>query len=168
MSILPNILSLSRFPLALLLFIQNPYIRCSAIVCALISDVLDGFLARKLKCTSKIGTLLDPLTDKFFVIIALAIFFAENSITAWELGSFLCRDVSLILFSLFLFCVHGWDRYTISAFYCGKIVTALQFLTLFALSAGYEVPGAIFMLMGFVGCLSFVELLLRYRSHSIA
>lgn len=34
----------------------------------MVTDVLDGFLVRRLGQTSKLGVLLDPLTDKLFVV----------------------------------------------------------------------------------------------------
>jgi CDP-diacylglycerol--glycerol-3-phosphate 3-phosphatidyltransferase len=65
---IPNILTLTRLPLSVLLFasIALEYWLCGLIVFALASltDWLDGFLARLLKQQSAIGRNLDPLIDK--------------------------------------------------------------------------------------------------------
>ncbi|MDB6081017.1 MAG: pgsA3 [Chlamydiia bacterium] len=160
--LLPNCLSFLRLPLAALLFIPDPYIRCGAIIAAQITDILDGFLARRLQVSSRFGTLLDPITDKLFVITALIIFFIEKKMAVTELTSFLCRDFSLLLFSGFLVCVGGWNRFVSRAFYCGKIVTSLQFLALLAMSVNIEVPALFFGIMGSIGLLSFIELVTIY------
>src|SRR5581483_3817455 len=121
---LPNILSFLRIPLALFLFVENPILRFTCIVLACVSDVLDGFLARKAQKVSTLGTFLDPITDKFFVFTALYIFSIEQRISSLEVLCFLCRDLSLIFFSTFLFFMKGWGKYRISAFFCGKLTTS--------------------------------------------
>jgi CDP-diacylglycerol--glycerol-3-phosphate 3-phosphatidyltransferase len=68
---IPNILTLSRLPLAVILFACISY-ECwlaGLIVfgIAALTDWLDGFLARKLNQGSAIGRSLDPLTDKVLI-----------------------------------------------------------------------------------------------------
>jgi len=160
-SFLPNLLSFLRIPLAACLLINDPTIRCAAVVGAMISDILDGFLARRFGLVSKVGTWLDPLTDKLFVMTALIVFFFEKRLTAIEIAMFLGRDLSLIAFSLYLWMIAGWERLHIRAFFCGKVVTTFQFVILIAISANSAIPVAFFALMGIFGALSFVELLKR-------
>ena len=62
-----NFLSILRGPLALFFIIDNAFYRCLAIVLAMATDSLDGYLARRFQMTSQIGAFLDPLMDKFFV-----------------------------------------------------------------------------------------------------
>ncbi len=68
---IPNLLSLSRLPLAVLLFasIAYEYWLVGLIIFAIASltDWLDGFLARKLNQQSALGRNLDPLIDKVLV-----------------------------------------------------------------------------------------------------
>lgn len=40
---------------------------------AYVTDIIDGYLARRWKCTSAYGALMDPLADKLIVLCALAI-----------------------------------------------------------------------------------------------
>ena len=66
---LPNILSLLRIVGAIALLLSNvPGILfwMLYIVCG-ISDITDGWLARKLKCVTRTGALLDSLADICFV-----------------------------------------------------------------------------------------------------
>jgi CDP-diacylglycerol--glycerol-3-phosphate 3-phosphatidyltransferase len=49
----------------------------------IISDIADGFLARKLKCTTNIGAKLDILSDTLYTILSLATFAYFNIIPVW-------------------------------------------------------------------------------------
>ena len=61
---LPNILSLTRFPLALLFLIDSVPIRIIAIFVALLTDYLDGYIARSRSLVTRLGTALDPIADR--------------------------------------------------------------------------------------------------------
>src|ERR1700722_11169840 len=54
---IPNFLSLMRFPLALVFLQENRLYRIIAIILALITDGLDGFIARRYKTANRLGTL---------------------------------------------------------------------------------------------------------------
>lgn len=159
---LPNVLSLLRLPLALCLFINDPVIRFSVFLVAMLTDILDGFFARRRLKVSRFGTILDPLTDKLFVFTAIALFFFEGKIGFLELLSFLSRDFSLVVFTVIIYFLGGWGKFSIQSFYCGKITTAMQFLILMAVSLNLEVLPLFYMAMAAFGLLSFVELLWIY------
>jgi cardiolipin synthase len=88
---IPNLLSLSRLPLGLMvIFLINSPIRLYAIftifVVAGITDFLDGYLARKWNQTSKIGRRLDPACDKAFVVeVLIAVWGRAWAPLAWGL-----------------------------------------------------------------------------------
>lgn len=160
---LPNILSLLRLPLAALFAFEEPDTRMVAIVLAMGSDILDGYYARSQGQTSKIGTILDPVTDKIFVFTALTVFFYEGRFLNWELLAFLCRDLSIVFFALYLLLLGRLSSHRPKAFVCGKMTTALQFLLLIALSQGLLIPTSFYFLMALIGSLSFFELLWRQQ-----
>jgi CDP-diacylglycerol---glycerol-3-phosphate 3-phosphatidyltransferase len=159
--LVPNLLSLFRFVLAGVLFVEEPAFRMGAVFFSMLSDVLDGYLARKWKQTSKLGTILDPLSDKLFVAVALGLFFSEQKITALELALFFLRDSSLILFLGWLFVTK--TSWTIQSFFSGKVVTACQFVTLFLLAGDFNVPQVLYGAMALFGVLSFFELISRSK-----
>src|SRR6516165_5461057 len=86
---LPNLLTLSRLPLAVLLFvcIANAWWLAGLLVFVLASltDWADGFLARRLGQLSALGRSLDPLVDK--VLVGGAFIFLipvkESELTPW-------------------------------------------------------------------------------------
>ena len=80
MMTLPNILTLLRMALipCFVLVFYLPFRRAHLLAAALfalaaITDWLDGYLARRLNQTSKLGAFLDPVADKLMVVVVLVI-----------------------------------------------------------------------------------------------
>ncbi|MBS0655686.1 MAG: CDP-alcohol phosphatidyltransferase family protein, partial [Verrucomicrobia bacterium] len=154
----PNSLSLARGMLAFLLLIDIPLVRvCVVLVCAL-TDFFDGFLARRWQQISRFGTLIDPITDKLFVGVALTLFFCEGKLTGLECLSFLFRDLSLLIFTGWLLLLGRYQKWQVRSFICGKITTALQFLVLLGLCLDMEVMSSLYYAMASFGLLSLFEL----------
>jgi len=157
---IPNIISILRVPLALLFLKQDILIRATAIVLAMVSDGLDGFLARRYQLSSRLGTLLDPLTDRFFIFFVITVLFSEGRITNWEVGALVCRDVSLMLFGCYLAVMGRLKNYQFRAIWCGKATTFLQFINFLALALHIPVPSYLYGVYLILGVLAFAELYL--------
>ena len=75
--LLPNLITLFRFLSAIYLFFYyepdnfNSYFLIFLIAVIGISDSLDGIVARRFNLVSKLGIILDPLTDRIVFIILL-------------------------------------------------------------------------------------------------
>jgi cardiolipin synthase len=77
---LPNILTASRIlllpVLVALFFMPGEWTAWTAlgiyIICCL-TDFLDGYVARSMQTTSKLGTFLDPISDKIFIATLLIV-----------------------------------------------------------------------------------------------
>lgn len=160
---LPNLITLLRFPLALAFFQDNPVYRAIAIFLAMLSDSLDGYLARRYGNMSRLGTILDPLADKLFVICALGVFLYEDRLQLWEALTMLSRDFSVLLFGLYLKCKGDYPHYQFRAIWCGKVMTALQFVILFGLVFGIHFPSLVYILFLLIGVAAFIELALSHR-----
>ena len=170
MSSLPNILSMSRFFLAFLLFSQSTAVRLLAIFLAAATDFLDGYLARRFLWKSKIGTTIDPLSDQFFVLMGLSIFLQEGTLTLKQALLMLSRDAAVILFGMLLLMLGKLKHYSIHAIVFGKVTTVIQLIVFIFLTLGLSIPSAVFILFGFLGFLSLFELifddLLAKRDHA--
>ena len=75
--LLPNLITLLRFFSALFLFYNytpnnfNPFTLIVIIALIGLSDSIDGIVARRYNLVSKLGIILDPLTDRIVFIILL-------------------------------------------------------------------------------------------------
>ncbi len=70
-------------PLFVLFAASKPFVGAVIFALASITDLLDGYVARRSKQVTKFGILLDPIADKLLVISALIIFVDMELIPAW-------------------------------------------------------------------------------------
>jgi len=155
---LSNSLSFLRAPLAFLFLIDNVTLRIVAIVLAMLTDSIDGYLARRRKAVTRFGAILDPAMDKFFVLFTLSILFFEGKMQLWEGSAMISRDFFLCLFGLYLSLSGYWESYKLTAIRWGKVTTALQFLVLIGLTLGMTFPGYFYCIFILFGMLAFAEL----------
>lgn len=155
---IPNLITCLRGPLALLFLLDNPFYRILAVVLAMMTDSVDGYLARRYGQVSKLGTILDPIMDKFFVGFILGVFLWEGRLNWWESAAFLSRDFAVIFFGIFLFLKGSWHRFEFQSVISGKITTTLQFFVLIALTLQWTVPAYIYFTFIVLGCLFWFEL----------
>lgn len=163
----PNLISFSRIPLAFLFLQDHPLWRLTAVLLAMLSDGLDGYLARRQNSVSKVGTLLDPFTDKFFVIFVVIILINEGKIQLWQAISLACRDLSVLVFGIHLIINKRLGSYRFRSIWCGKLTTSLQFFVLLALCLNIVIPAPLFITFILLGLLSLVELAIPKRSEEL-
>lgn len=155
---LSNCLSFLRAPLALLFLADSTPLRITAIIFAMLTDSVDGYLARRRKLTSKFGAILDPVMDKFFVYFVLSVFFVEGKIKVWEGCAMVSRDFFLCFFGICLLLVKKWKEFELRAIRWGKVTTAMQFLVLIGLTLNFVFPWYVFAGFIIFGALAFFEL----------
>lgn len=155
---IPNLLSLMRAPLALAFLWDNIHIRLAAIFTAMLSDSLDGYLARRQHQASQLGAILDPLMDKFFMLFTLSILLTESRITPPQMLELLSRDVAVFIFGLYISATGRLAKYRMRSIWAGKITTAFQFFVLLAIMWRVDIPAAVFHSFVFLGAAALVEL----------
>jgi len=101
----PNLLTLSRIVAAPLvvafLFGPTPGEHAAALFIflgAVITDLLDGWLARRLRRVTDFGKFLDPLADKVIVISALVSFAWLRLVPLWMVLAVVGRDLIIMGF----------------------------------------------------------------------
>jgi CDP-diacylglycerol---glycerol-3-phosphate 3-phosphatidyltransferase len=100
---------------------------------AAITDVLDGFLARKLGLVSVLGKLIDPLADKLMVMACLVWMVKMGRMPSWTVVVLLARELTVQS----LRSVAASEGVIISAGQEGKTKTALQMVGIITLLSGY-------------------------------
>ena len=101
---IPNLLSLVRFlliPLIIWLYIgeDNNYAALGVIIVSALTDVVDGFVARRFNMVSNLGKIIDPFADKltlgtiiiclvskYSLMLALVVLFAVKEVLMGVMG----------------------------------------------------------------------------------
>lgn len=125
----PNLISLLRIPLAVAFVITDrTELRLAVLVAAAASDYADGWVARRYRQGSRAGEIIDPVTDKAFVVIALATLVHTGALTLTEALILIARDVVTLLGFAVGLALHL--RIPYRSRFSGKVVTTLQLATI--------------------------------------
>ncbi len=125
---IPNILSCLRLLMVgifVWLFAEQLYVPALIVyVTAFLTDVLDGYLARRFNWISNLGKLLDPFADKLMLISVLACLLAVNYIKWYLFAAMLIKELMMIVGGLFIL---RKKRVVVYADWWGKIATGMFF-----------------------------------------
>jgi CDP-diacylglycerol--glycerol-3-phosphate 3-phosphatidyltransferase len=153
MMTLPNLLTFLRIVLipCFVLAYYAPYRHAHVVAAALfliaaLTDWLDGYLARRLNQTSKLGAFLDPVADKLMVAVVLIVLLQARP-TLW-----LAAPVAVIIGrEIAVSALREWmaeigARRKIAVSYLGKVKTALQMIAQILLIVGGApgIPAALY------------------------
>ena len=127
---IPNILTIIRFLLIpfIVFFIFTEQFIMAFIFFTIsgITDVADGFIARKFNLITNFGKLMDPLADKLTQIATLTSLVIVNIIPLWILIIVLVKEFIMIVGASFLY---GKDVVVYSRWY-GKLATVLFYIAI--------------------------------------
>ncbi len=133
---IPNILTVLRIilvPIYLWVFYtfrkNNIIYSVLILVLAGITDILDGYIARKYDIITKLGTILDPIADKLIIFAILISFTSKNMIPLWILFVIGIKEIVMILGGGYLYCFK--NKKIIPANKFGKIATASFYIAIF-------------------------------------
>ena len=127
---IPNILTLIRFvliPVILNYLFKDNYIMAFVVLTISgLTDVLDGYIARKFNFITNFGKLIDPLADKCTQILILATLVLKHIIPVWILGIVILKEFVMIAGASFLY---GKELVVSSKWY-GKLATVLFYVAI--------------------------------------
>ena len=126
----PNALTIIRFlliPVIVISIFNGDYIIAFIFFTVSgITDIADGFIARKFNLISNFGKLMDPLADKLTQIATIASLTLKNIIPIWILAIVLLKELIMIAGASFLY---GKDVVVYSKWY-GKLATVLFYVAI--------------------------------------
>ena len=130
---LPNLLTISRIvlsPVFMVLFlIESPYSRLAATVVfifAALTDLVDGYLARRMGSMTGFGKFMDPLADKILVSTAFISFVNLGYAKSWMVTTIVVRE----FFIIGLRSIAAYKGMVINSSYAAQLKTASQMIVI--------------------------------------
>jgi CDP-diacylglycerol--glycerol-3-phosphate 3-phosphatidyltransferase len=125
----PNTLTLIRIamiPLFIAVFLSGcpnyEFICLALFIGASLTDLLDGYIARRDNLVTNFGKIIDPLADKLLVFSALILFVQVGRMPAWIVLILLARELAITS----LRAVAASDGIALAAAKSGKLKTGVQ------------------------------------------
>lgn len=143
---LPNLMTLARLVsipvLVAVFYLPNHWsgwLAAAIFVVAGITDWLDGYLARRMKLTSRFGAFLDPVADKLMVAAALVLL-VQNHATAWmAIPALVIISREIAVSALREWMAEIGQRARVAVSWVGKVKTVVQIIAISALLV--QTPG---------------------------
>lgn len=129
----PNALTVTRFILGLLLPWSPERWQFGILLFAGFTDLIDGWIARRLQLSPSFGQLADPIADKTLILAAVFVLLREGWLPWWELVALISRDIVAVALSTvaLAYGMGNWRR--LKPRLSGKVATGGQVLALLAL-----------------------------------
>jgi CDP-diacylglycerol--glycerol-3-phosphate 3-phosphatidyltransferase/cardiolipin synthase len=145
----PGLLSLSRLPLAAAFpfVLERPVSALAILFAAALSDVLDGWYARRFGEVTATGTALDPVTDKLFVLTVAVSLTVAGRLSPTDVLALSTREIAelpLVVWIATSSHARQLRAANATANTPGKMATVLQFAT--ATAALFRMPHLTWMI----------------------
>lgn len=80
----------------------QPLLACSLFLYAGLTDLIDGYLARRYNAQTVVGTVIDPMADKALMTISVVALAVQGGLPVWLVSLILARDVGLALSAIYI------------------------------------------------------------------
>ncbi len=137
---LPNFLTFARLaslPFLVMAILDGRHgVALAIFLVAAVTDIVDGYVARRFGMGSPLGAWLDPIVDKLFLVSTFVVFALPSTptrlhIPIWLLVLMIFRDVFIVVICLVLFLALGIRDFPPSIL--GKLTTFLEISTVVAI-----------------------------------
>jgi len=162
MKSIPNYLSIARMFLSITLVLVKPLsiAFCAIYVLCGISDVLDGYIARKTNTESELGGKLDSIADLVLIVVLMVALYPIINLTAqiiiWIVIIAITRVVSMLVVFV------KYKTFSILHTYGNKITGVVLFIL--PLSFAFDKSGVMMYIICVVASISAIEELLIHMS----
>jgi cardiolipin synthase (CMP-forming) len=155
---IPNIVSLSRVVLAVaFVVVHDVNSRLGIVLAAAVTDMLDGWLARRAGMVSRFGALVDPFADRVFVLVAVSTFVYEGTLSTMQYFVMISRDLMTAVGFLVARAVSWLRPVEFRARPSGKLVTVLQMIAFVVLLRRSDVVEPMIWAVGLASLYSIVD-----------
>lgn len=144
---LPHFLTLIRLvaaPFVAWLLLRLQFREALALVLfAGLTDWFDGFAARRLRVSGKVGVILDPLADKTLVVTLFVVLGVIGLLPAWLVVLVIGRDLVIVIGALLLRIFRNIRQFLPSTL--GKVSTFFQIVLLLLALVDAAFPNRLFL-----------------------
>lgn len=131
---IPNMLSFLRIlmvPVFIYAFFfnypNNLFAALAVFLLAGLTDIIDGYLARRYNWITNLGKLIDPLADKLMQSAALICLWVKKIVPFWLVAIFLLKELFMIGGALL---VLKKIKFTVRSHWYGKMTTAVFYVVI--------------------------------------
>ena len=138
------------------------FIALTIFVIAVLTDAMDGFLARFLKQKTPLGTIMDPIADKFLLIIsfiALTVWSGSVKLPLWLPIVVVSRDIIIVIGVVVIFLTNGDVKIAPSVL--GKLTTFFQMMAIISVLLLYKHSACVWNLAAIFTLLSGIDYVFR-------
>jgi CDP-diacylglycerol--glycerol-3-phosphate 3-phosphatidyltransferase len=129
---LSNCISFSRIflaiPTVLFLLHDNYTVAASFMAFAYLTDILDGYIARRSHTITEFGKAIDPIADKLYVAALVIVMVSKGMVPVWFVILVIGKDLIIMIGVLF---VRRKINAILPSNYWGKAAILLTIITLF-------------------------------------
>ncbi|AVP55825.1 CDP-diacylglycerol--glycerol-3-phosphate 3-phosphatidyltransferase [Clostridium tetani] len=162
---IPNMLTLFRMfliPIFIIIFFSNAENNLFYSICVFllagITDILDGYMARKYNLITKWGIVLDPLADKLMLLTVLFCLSKANIIPMWVLIIISLKELLMIIVGGILYN----KNFIIPSNKFGKVSTLMFYISIFLLIFSKKLGRYLLNLSVIMAIITFLNYLLIY------
>lgn len=155
----PSLVSFCRVPLAVAFpfVVTTPWLAMAVLAAAGLSDVLDGYLARRFRQATPTGAVVDGMTDKLFVLSVVVTLLVTTHLPPWSvllLGARELGEAPLVLWWAFSPPQRRTRAADPKANVMGKAATVAQFAAVAAALLASPQRDTLLLLTGVLGTIA--------------
>ncbi len=120
-----------------------------------ITDVFDGYIARRFNLITKWGQVVDPFADKIMQLTVLTCFTIDKYLPVWLIVIYGAKELTMIFGGIFLYTKK--EKVVIPANSYGKVATIIFYLAVISVALQNEYSYYVFIVAIFFALLAFIQ-----------
>ena len=129
-----------------------------------VTDIADGFIARRFNMVSDLGKVLDPVADKLTQTAALVCLLTRFQAVWWLLGTLVFKETVMAVMGILII---RRTRAVYSAAWHGKLATCVLYAVIFAHIVWYNIPPSVSTLLAAAGIACILLSLILYTTANL-
>jgi Phosphatidylglycerophosphate synthase len=142
------------------MYTQQYVVAVVLFIIAGVTDVLDGYIARKYNLVTPWGKVADPLADKLMQITALMMLTINTKLPVIVLLIVIAKELFMVIGGVLLY---KKDNFVVSANWYGKAATVIFYLAIIMVTFNIPYAGQVVVFAVIVTLFAFFRYSLMYR-----